>query len=225
MKMEQHESLLRHRPRHGTRYGSAGMPTTASSSRDPRPRSRPEVVRPRGRARYGRYEEVQNVERRSHGRILDLMTGRGVDRSKLIRSGLQAGAALAGMAGLTVVGGPGTAAAQEDPTIDPNAPEWEPGVEPRSPRKYRWEPLAADQSALPTGLEVRTIGLGVSVQDRFLNEFERRTGHSSGKVTTLTAMITEWLAGGAQNYDTNETNANRNAALWDTGLLQPIPGR
>ena len=45
----------------------------------------------------------------------------------------------------------------------------------------------------------------------------------SGKVTTLTAMITEWLAGGAQNYDTNETNANRNAALWDTGLLQPIP--
>jgi putative spermidine/putrescine transport system substrate-binding protein len=158
--------------------------------------------------------------------ILDLMTGRGVDRRKLIRSGLQAGAALgiAGMAGLTVVGGPGTAAAQEDPTIDPNAPEWEPGVEPRSPRKYRWEPLAADQSALPTGLEVRTIGLGVSVQDRFLNEFERRTGHSSsGKVTTLTAMITEWLAGGAQNYDTNETNANRNAALWDTGLLQPIP--
>jgi hypothetical protein len=158
--------------------------------------------------------------------ILDLMTGRGVDRRKLIRSGLQAGAALgvAGMAGLTVVGGPGTAAAQEDPTIDPNAPEWEPGVEPRSPRKYRWEPLAADQSALPTGLEVRTIGLGVSVQDRFLNEFERRTGHSSsGKVTTLTAMITEWLAGGAQNYDTNETNANRNAALWDTGLLQAIP--
>ena len=97
-------------------------------------------------------------------------------------------------------------------------------VEPRSPRKYRWEPLAEDQTALPTGLEVRTIGLGVSVQDRFLNEFERRTGHStSGKVTTLTAMITEWLAGGAQNYDTNETNANRNAALWDAGLLQPIP--
>ena len=56
---------------------------------------------------------------------------------------------------------------------------------------------------LPTGLQVRTIGLGVSVQDRFLNEFERRTGHSSsGKVTTLTAMITEWLAGGAKNYDT-----------------------
>ena len=116
--------------------------------------------------------------------------------------------------------------AQEDPTIDPNAPEWEPSFEPRSPRKYRWEPLAEDQAALPTGLQVRTIGLGVSVQDRFLNEFERRTGHStSGKVTTLTAMITEWLAGGAQNYDTNETNANRNAALWDTGLLQADPGR
>ena len=73
----------------------------------------------------------------------------------MIRSGLQAGAALgvAGLAGLTVVGGPGTALAQEDPTIDPNAPEWEPSVEPRSPRKYRWEPLAEDQSALPTGLK------------------------------------------------------------------------
>ena len=33
-------------------------------------------------------------------------------------------------------------------------------------------------------------------------------------------MITEWLAGGYRNYDTNETNANRNAALWNTGLLQ-----
>ena len=158
--------------------------------------------------------------------ILGRVGGSHVDRRKLIRSGLQAGAALgvAGLAGLTLVGGPGTTRAQEDPTIDPNAPEWEPSVEPRSPRKYRWEPLAEDQSALPTGLQVRTIGLGVSVQDRFLNEFERRTGHStSGKVTTLTAMITEWLAGGAQNYDTNETNANRNAALWDTGLLQPVP--
>jgi putative spermidine/putrescine transport system substrate-binding protein len=149
-----------------------------------------------------------------------------LDRRQMLRTGLQVGAALGvpGLAGLTVVGGPGTALAQEDPTIDPNAPEWEPSVEPRSPRKYRWEPLAEDQSALPSGLQLRTIGLSVSVQDRFLNEFERRTGHStSGKVATLTAMITEWLAGGAHNYDTNETNANRNAALWDTGLLQAIP--
>ena len=36
-------------------------------------------------------------------------------------------------------------------------------------------------------------------------------------------MITEWLAGGYSNYDTNETNANHNAALWDAGLLQAIP--
>ena len=40
-------------------------------------------------------------------------------------------------------------------------------------------------------------------------EFERRTGHkATGKVTGLTPMITEWLAGGFRNYDTNETNAN-----------------
>ncbi len=165
-----------------------------------------------------------NVRGGNH--ILGNLGAQQFDRRQMLRTGLQMGAALgvAGLAGLTVIGGPGTAVAQEDPTIDPNAPEWEPSFEARSPRKYRWEPLAEDQSALPTGLQVRTIGLGVSVQDRFLNEFERRTGHStSGKVTTLTAMITEWLAGGAQNYDTNETNANRNAALWDTGLLQAIP--
>lgn len=163
---------------------------------------------------------------RSRQSILGNLGSAQFDRRQMIRSGLQAGAALgiAGLAGVTMVGGPGSALAQEDPTIDPNAAEWEPGAEPRSARKYRWEPMAEDQAALPTGLQVRTIGLGVSVQDRFLNEFERRTGHStSGKVTTLTAMITEWLAGGAQNYDTNETNANRNLALWDTGLLQPVP--
>ena len=149
-----------------------------------------------------------------------------VDRRKLIRSGLQAGAALgvAGLAGLTVVGGPGTALAQEDPTIDPNAPEWEPRLNHARRASTAGNPWQKTRAPCPPGLQVRTIGLGVSVQDRFLNEFERRTGHStSGKVTTLTAMITEWLAGGAQNYDTNETNANRNQALWDTGLLQPIP--
>ena len=112
------------------------------------------------------------------------------------------GAALgvSGLSGLTIVGG---AAAQG-----------------RNP----WEDLPKGESAAATGLQLRTIGLGVSVQDRFLKEFERRTGHETiGKVTGLTPMITEWLAGGYANYDTNETNANRNAALWNAGLLQPIP--
>ena len=157
--------------------------------------------------------------------ILGNLGARQFDRRRMLRTGLQVGAALGvpGLAGLAVIGGPGTAW-RRGSTIDPNVPEWEPSVEPRSPRRYRWEPLAEDQSAQPSGLELRTIGLSVSVQDRFLNEFERRTGHStSSEVATLTAMITEWLAGGAQNYDTNETNANRNAALWDTGLLQAIP--
>src|SRR2546430_16515353 len=67
--------------------------------------------------------------------------------------------------------------------------------------------------------------MGVPVQDRCIRELERRTGHkATGKVTGLTPMITEWLAGGYRNYDTNETNANRNAALWNAKLPQPIPG-
>ncbi len=161
-----------------------------------------------------------------------------MDRRTLLRKGLRLGAALgvAGLGGLTVVscrGGEGATVSPQGGTpasrelslvLDPDAPEWEPSPTPRARRRYRWEPLPEGQSAAASGLELRTIGLGVSVQDRFLREFERRTGHrASGKVTTLTAMITEWLAGGYKGYETNETNANRNEALWSAGLLQPIP--
>jgi spermidine/putrescine-binding protein len=149
-----------------------------------------------------------------------------IDRRQLIRQGLQVGAALgmAGLAGITLVEAGSVEAATTAPPINPNAPEWVPSVTPRKVRKYRWEALAAGEQAAPTGLELRTIGLGVTVQDRFLNEFTRRTGHRThGKVTTLTSMITEWLAGGWKSYDTEETNANRSSALWDAHLVQPIP--
>ena len=223
LKMEQHESLLRHRaPRHGETLRVGWDADDGFRSRTLR------SGHDRGRSGFGR---GTGQTRGGPGCRTTFGTGRA-------SSGIWARTSSTAECCAPVCKPRGTrrrragradgdrrarqAIAQEDPTIDPNAPEWEP-AEPRSPRKYRWEPLAEDQSASPTGLQVRTIGLGVSVQDRF-NEFERRTGHStSGKVTTLTAMITEWLAGGAQNYDTNETNANRNAALWDTGLLQPIP--
>ena len=124
-----------------------------------------------------------------------------ISRRDVLRAGLSTGAALGvgGLAGLTVVGG---AAADQ---------------------RQAWEDLPQGQNAPATNLQLRTIGLGVSVQDRFLMSSSAAPGTGTGKVTTLTAMITEWLAGGYQNYDTNETNANRNAALWDTGLLQPIP--
>ena len=52
-------------PRHGDTLRVGWDADDSFVLPDPRPRSRPEVVRPRGRARYGRYEEVQNVERRS----------------------------------------------------------------------------------------------------------------------------------------------------------------
>ena len=95
-------------------------------------------------------------------------------RREALETGLKFGAAIGigGLGGLTIVG---EAAAQQ-----------------RKP----WEDLPQGQSAQPTNLQLRTIGLGVSVQDRFLREFERRTGHkATGKVTGLTPMITEWLAG------------------------------
>src|SRR5262245_11052522 len=128
--------------------------------------------------------------------------GTQIYRRDVLKAGLSAGAALGigGLGGLTIVGGA--------------------AAEPRN----AWDDLPQGQTSPSTNLQLRTIGLGVSVQDRFLREFERRTGHkATGKVTGLTPMITEWLAGGYRNYDTNETNANRNAALWNAGLLQPIP--
>jgi spermidine/putrescine-binding protein len=130
--------------------------------------------------------------------------GTRVSRREFVHTGLQLGAALgvSGLGGLTIVGEAGA----------------------QTKRQYPWESLPAGETAPPTKLQLRTIGLGVSVQDRFLREFERRTGHkATGKVTGLTPMITEWLAGAYRNYDTNETNANRNAALWNAKLLQAIP--
>src|SRR5437867_6011667 len=132
--------------------------------------------------------------------------GTQVSRREFVQTGLQLGAALgvSGLGGLTIVGEAGA----------------------QTKRQYPWESLPTGETAPPTKLHLRTIGLGVSVQDRFLREFERRTGHkATGKVTGLTPMITEWLAGGYRNYDTNETNANRNAALWSAKLLQPKIGR
>ena len=125
-----------------------------------------------------------------------------LNRRDLLKSGIAAGAALgvAGLGGLTVL----DQAAAAD--------------------RMAWDDLPSGETAADSGLQLRTIGLGVSVQDRFLNEFARRSGHKTvGKVAGLTPMITEWLAGGYRNYDTNETNANRNAALWNAGLLQAIP--
>ncbi len=126
----------------------------------------------------------------------------GYSRRDVLQTGMKAGAALgvAGLGGLTIL--------DKAEAAD----------------RMPWDDLPQGESAAATGMQLRTIGLGVSVQDRFLREFERRSGHKAiGKVAGLTPMITEWLAGGYRNYDTNETNANRNAALWNAGLLQPIP--
>jgi putative spermidine/putrescine transport system substrate-binding protein len=149
-----------------------------------------------------------------------------IDRRCFLRTGLQLGAAagVAGFGGVTLVGCGDEEEQAALPKVPAGAGDWEPSATPRAKRQFRWEPLAEGKRAKSTGVTLSTIGLGVSVQDRFLREFERRTGHKAkGKVTTLTAMITEWLGGGAGKYSTIETNANRNSALWNRDLLMPIP--
>src|SRR5256885_3833822 len=92
--------------------------------------------------------------------------GTQVSRRQFVHTGLQLGAALgvSGLGGLTIVGEAGA----------------------QTKRQHPWESLPAGETAPPTKLQLRTIGLGVSVQDRFLREFERRTGHkATGKVTGL----------------------------------------
>ena len=44
-----------------------------------------------------------------------------------------------------------------------------------------YDDLPAGESAPATGMQLRTIGLGVSVQDRFLNEFQKQPLQLSGK--------------------------------------------
>src|SRR2546427_10274531 len=121
--------------------------------------------------------------------------GTQISRREFVRTGLQLGAALgvSGLGGLTIVGEAGA----------------------QTKRQYPWESLPAGETAPPTKLQLRTIGLGVSVQDRFLREVERRTGHkATGKVTRLPPMNTEGLAGGHRNHHNNQTNAHPKPALW-----------
>jgi putative spermidine/putrescine transport system substrate-binding protein len=155
------------------------------------------------------------------------MTFEGINRRDLLKRGLQlsAAAGVAGCGGVSFIGcGDEEREQVALPEVPRGAAEWEPSATPPKDRMFRWENLPEGKKARATGITLSTIGLGVSVQDRFLREFERRTGHKAqGKVTTLTAMITEWLGGGASRYTTVETNANRNAALWDRELLLAIP--
>ncbi len=73
-----------------------------------------------------------------------------VSRREFVHTGLQLGAALgvSGLGGLTIVGEAGA----------------------QTKRQYPWESLPAGETVPPTKLQLRTIGLGVSVQDRFLRE-------------------------------------------------------
>ena len=71
---------------------------------------------------------------------------------------------------------------------------------------------------------MQTIGLGVSVQERFFNRFKEDTGLDvSGTVAGLSEMVTKFITGGNSTYSMIETNAYRQPALREAEVIVPIP--
>ena len=71
---------------------------------------------------------------------------------------------------------------------------------------------------------MQTIGLGVSVQERFFNKFKEDTGLDvSGTVAGLSEMISKFITGGNKTYSMIETNAYRQPALREAEVIVPIP--
>ena len=71
---------------------------------------------------------------------------------------------------------------------------------------------------------MQTIGLGVSVQERFFNRFKEDTGLDvTGTVAGLSEMITKFITGGNKTYSMVETNAYRQPALREAEVIVPIP--
>lgn len=71
---------------------------------------------------------------------------------------------------------------------------------------------------------MKTIGLGVSVQERFFRKFKEVSGlEVTGTVAGLSEMIQKFIAGGYRDYSMIETNSYRQPALREAGVIQPIP--
>ena len=71
---------------------------------------------------------------------------------------------------------------------------------------------------------MQTIGLGVSVQERFFIKFKEDTGlDAAGTVAGLSEMITKFITGGNSTYSMIETNAYRQPALREAEVIVPIP--
>jgi putative spermidine/putrescine transport system substrate-binding protein len=74
-------------------------------------------------------------------------------------------------------------------------------------------------------LEVRTMGLGTTVLDPILKEFEKETGiKGKGTVLAFGDMVPQWINGGYENqWDTIEAQGAQVAPIWDAETLQPVP--
>jgi putative spermidine/putrescine transport system substrate-binding protein len=107
---------------------------------------------------------------------------------------------ISGLAGLTIIGC--------SPETDVVTGTQEPGTKPTQGK---------------TTASIRTIGLGVSVQDRFLREFEEQYGHKiEGTAGGYPEFFTKFLAGSYKNYHVNEPNAAHFEPFYDAGVIQTL---
>lgn len=124
---------------------------------------------------------------------------RRLDRRELLHEGLKLGSAIgvAGLTGITVFGAPGVSASP--PTSDQEKQE-------------------------RSKTTVRTVGLGVSVQDRFLREFETKYGWKiEGTVGGYPEILPKFIAGGYKDYTMDEPNGQHALPLLNAKAIQPIP--
>ncbi|MFH1517120.1 MAG: twin-arginine translocation signal domain-containing protein, partial [Pseudomonadota bacterium] len=88
-------------------------------------------------------------------------------------------------------------------------------------------PFLGGQQAFAAGLaelQLRTVGLSVTVQDRILNDFKQKSGIGSvsGKADIFPNTQTEILSG-SDSYDCWEIIGERLAAMVATDKLAPVP--
>jgi putative spermidine/putrescine transport system substrate-binding protein len=140
---------------------------------------------------------------------------RNISRRAFLKTGL-----LAGAAGVTILSGcaPSSTPAPAPTAVPPTA------VPPTAVPAATQVATAAVVCQPSTGVKISTIGLGVSVQDRFLREFECDSGHKiDGTAGGYPEFTTKWITGGYKTGFVDEPNAAYSVPIFGAGSIQPIP--
>jgi spermidine/putrescine-binding protein len=103
-------------------------------------------------------------------------------------------------------------------------PKSTPTAAPTAPPATAVPTAAAGECKPSTGVKIATIGLGVSVQDRFLREFECDYGHKiEGTAGGFTEFTTKYITGLYKTIQVDEPNANYGLPIFESGAIQAIP--